>query len=308
MILNTGNRTDIPAFYSQWFYNRIANGSVMVRNPYNPQRITRYSLSPDTVDLICFCTKNPKPMLKDIHRLNAFRQLWYVTITPYGKDIEPGVSDKHEILQSFQQLSVHTGSKNIIWRYDPIFLNEKYTIDYHLRAFQTMAETLRGYTDCVVISFIDLYEKTKKNFPSVQPVPTNVQRLLTTEIVRIAQKNGMTVKPCLEDPSLSELGADCSGCMNQQVLETAVGQELIIPNHKKPRQGCSCVLSDDIGAYNTCAHLCKYCYANYSPKRVRENRKQHNVDSPLLIGTIREEDVIVDAVQKSWLNPQLTLF
>ena len=91
MIINTGMRTDIPAFYSQWFMNRIQAGYVLVRNPYRPDWITRYELSPDVVDCIAFCTKNPEPMLKHLDRLKNYHQYWFVTITPYGRDIEPNV-------------------------------------------------------------------------------------------------------------------------------------------------------------------------------------------------------------------------
>ena len=136
MILNTGSRTDIPAFYSTWFYNRIKEGYVCTRNPYNPKQVRRYQINPDVVDILSFCTKNPAPMLERIHELDAFRQFWFVTLTPYGKDIEPNVPDKHLIITEIQQLSQMAGKQAVGWRYDPIFINQRYSIDYHLRAFQ----------------------------------------------------------------------------------------------------------------------------------------------------------------------------
>ncbi len=139
MILQTGMRTDIPAFYSQWFINRIKAGYVLVRNPYNPSSVTRYEINPDVVDLIAFCTKNPAPMLKYMDVLKPYGQYWFVTITPYGKEIEPNVPDKRQVLEDFKTLSKFVGVDSIGWRYDPIFINDKYSIDFHIETFEQMA-------------------------------------------------------------------------------------------------------------------------------------------------------------------------
>lgn len=147
LILNTGNRTDITAYYSEWFFNRIIAGSVMVRNPFNPKLVIKYDLSPSTIDVICFCTKNPIPMLKRIEELKDFNQFWFVTITPYGKDIEPNVPNKYLVIESFKKISKIVGPNSVGWRYDAIFINEKYTIEYHIRAFEKMAKEMSGYTN-----------------------------------------------------------------------------------------------------------------------------------------------------------------
>ena len=165
MILNTGNRTDIPAFFSDWFFNRIQEGFVCVRNPYFPHQVTKYILDPQVIDIICFCTKNPKPMLSRLDLIKDYKQFWFVTITPYNQTIEPYVPNKNEIIRSFIELSKKIGSRCIGWRYDPIFLNDYYTVEYHLRIFEKMCQKLTGYTHQCVISFIDLYQKTKKNTP-----------------------------------------------------------------------------------------------------------------------------------------------
>ena len=124
MILQTGFRTDIPAFYSEWFANRLRAGYVLVRNPYNPQAVTRYELNPDMVDLIGFCTKNPAPMLPKMDLLRSYGQYWFVTITPYGPEIEPHVPPKETVLCDFVALSEIVGPDSIGWRYDPIFLSD----------------------------------------------------------------------------------------------------------------------------------------------------------------------------------------
>lgn len=307
MILNTGQRTDIPAFYAEWFANRLRAGFVCVRNPYDPRQVSRYCLDPSVVDVIGFCTKNPAPMFPYRDLLRNYGQYWFVTITPYGRDIEPNVPDKHRLLEDFKRLSDTVGINAVGWRYDPIFLSERYTMDYHRRAFAQMASALDGYTKTVVISFIDLYPKVRKNFPEAQEV-TGEQRLtLGREIIEIASSHGMTVKPCAEGDELAAYGADCGGCMRLGDYEKAIGKRLNAPKRKGARAACACWLACDIGAYNTCRHLCKYCYANAEPAKVMAQSRLHDPRSPFLIGNYREGDKIHDVPQKSWIDGQLSL-
>ena len=307
MIINTGQRTDIPAFYSTWFANRLRAGFVLVRNPYNPQSVTRYRLSPDVVDVIGFCTKNPAPMLPYMPLLKPYHQFWYVTITPYGREIEPYAPSKKAVLESFRRLSGMVGADCIGWRYDPILLSDAYPAERHLKAFEYMAGALCGYTHTVVISFIDLYEKTRQNFPEVQPVSRKDRLTLGEALVRIAGKYGMTVRPCAEGDELAAFGADCSGCMTVAMYEQAIGQHLKVPAYAPARRQCACYLGGDIGAYNSCGHLCRYCYANGDPATVRKVMAQHDPESPLLIGHLMPGDQVHEAVQESWLDPQLML-
>ena len=180
MILNTGSRTDIPAYYSDWFYERVRAGEVLVRNPYYPTQITRYRLDPAVVDALVFCTKNPLPMLKRLPLLDAFTMFWFVTITPYGREIEPHVPDKNLIAEAFCRLSESVGRERVSFRYDPIFLNETYTVQHHVENFGELAEKLSGYTGQCVVSFIDLYEKTRRNFPDARSVGKEAQAGLYT--------------------------------------------------------------------------------------------------------------------------------
>lgn len=309
MILNTGSRTDIPAYYSEWFYNRIKEGCVLVRNPYYPEQVSRYRLTPDVVDVICFCTKNPEPMIKRLEELRNFRQLWYVTVTPYGKEIEPGVPEKTVIMDSFKRLSDIAGIKAVSWRYDPIFITEKYSLDFHLESFERMAENLQGYVDNCVISFIDLYEKTKRNFPDVREVRREEQEIIGREFVKTGKKYGILIRSCCEGTLLEKYGVDTSGCMTKEVIERAAGCPLAVPKSKKPaREMCSCLLGNDIGMYNTCGHGCIYCYANYDSETVMRNRKLHDPASPFLIGGFKKEDKIKDVKQESYIDGQLSLY
>ncbi len=307
MIINTGQRTDIPAFYAEWFANRLKAGFVCVRNPYNPDQVSRYRLDPSVVDAIGFCTKNPAPMFPYMDLLKDYGQYWFVTITPYGRDIEPNVPDKHRLLEDFRRLSDTVGRNAVGWRYDPIFLSERYTMEYHLRAFEKMAESLDGYTDTVVISFIDLYPKVRRNYPEAREVPREQRLMLGREIIGIASAHGMTVKPCAEGDELAAYGADCGGCMRIGDYEKAIGRRLNSPRKKGARAECAFYLSCDIGAYDSCRHLCRYCYANADPSRVLANSRLHDPESPFLIGGYREGDVIHDVPQESWIDGQTDL-
>ena len=229
MIINTGQRTDIPAFYSRWFMNRLRAGYILVRNPYNPQSVTRYTLSPNIVDVIGFCTKNPAPMLPHLQELKPYGQYWFVTITPYGKEIEPHVPDKDQVIASFQKLSEVMGIHSIGWRYDPIFLTERYSLAFHLEAFEKMTAALCGYTHTAVISFIDLYEKTRRNFPEAQSVSAKDRITLGKAFAEIGRKYGMTIRACAEGNDLAPYGIDCSGCMTIPVYEKAIGCNLKVP-------------------------------------------------------------------------------
>ncbi len=308
MILHTGLRTDIPAFYSEWFANRLKEGYAMVRNPYNPIQVTKYQISPEVVDLISFCTKNPAPFLQYLDLLKDYGQYWFVTITPYGKEIEPNVPEKEKVMEAFKILSKEVGIHSIAWRYDPIFISDTYTVQYHIKEFERMASTLSGYTNTCVISFIDLYQKVLRNFPEVREVKKEERIELAKEFVRIGNQYGMIIKSCAEGTELNAYGVDCSGCMTVSVYEKAIGCSLIVPKVKGARTGCGCMLGCDIGAYNTCGHMCKYCYANYDAKTVMENMQNHNPASPLLLGQLRETDIIHTAKQESFRDMQLNLW
>lgn len=309
MIIQTGMRTDIPAFYSEWLVNRIKEGFVLVRNPYNISQVTRYSLSPEVVDMIVFCTKNPAPMLEYMDYLKPYGQYWFVTITPYGKDIEPNVPDILKVMEDFKRLSDSVGVDSMGWRYDPVFVDAEHSVEWHRAQFEDMAKKLSGYTKTCVISFIDIYKKVAHNFPEVKEVYQKDQIALGKAFIEIADRYGMTIKPCAEGNELEPYGADCSGCMTVKTYENALHAYLDVPKRgKNQRNGeCACLLGTDIGAYDTCGHLCRYCYANTNPVIVKENMKKHNPKSPFLTGGSLPGDVIHEAVQKSWVDRQLRL-
>lgn len=309
MILNTGCRTDIPAYYSNWFYNRVKEGYALTRNPYRPEQVLKYRLDPSVVDVLCFCTKNPQPMLLWLSELSRFRQFWFVTLTPYGKEIEPNVPNKKAVLESIRQLSTVVGAKAAGWRYDPVFITEKYSVAYHLQAFEKIAAALQNNVNSCVVSFLDLYEKTRRNFPAARAVTEQEQRYLIEWFAKIGAKYGIPIRTCCENAALAQYDVDVSGCMTKEVLEAATGCRLAVPKRKKlPRTQCNCLLGADIGMYNTCPHGCVYCYANYDRKTVEQNAKQHNPDSPFLIGDFRVGNKIVEVRQESYIDRHLTPF
>lgn len=278
-----------------------------MRNPYNTVSVTKYSLSPEVVDLISFCTKNPAPMLPYMDLLKPYGQYWFVTITPYGREIEPNVPLKEQVMEDFKRLSDIVGVDSVGWRYDPIFITKDYTVERHLRDFESMAKNLAGYTHTCVISFIDLYQKVLRNFPEVKAVGSQERIQIGKAFAEIGRKYNMTIKACAEGDELAPYGVDCKGCMTLETFEAALHRTLQAPRWKPSREECACFLGNDIGAYHTCGHLCKYCYANYDEATVKHNMGMHDPESPFLLGDLRPEDQVHEAKQESWVDGQLRL-
>ena len=307
MIFNISGRTDIVAFYSDCLFQRIKEGYVYVRNPYYSTQITKYLINEDVVDCFIFCTKNPRPILSRLDKLKPYPSFFYVTITPYGRDIEPYVPDYHNVISDIQKLSSQLGKQAIGIRYDPIFINQEYTIEKHLYYFEDILSQLQGYVHHCVISFIDLYQKTKRNFPGIQEVPLFWQQQLVKAFVQIAKKYQFQIQMCAEPYDFSEYGVLSQSCLNARILKDITGYDFISVSSQPLRQHCHCYPSRDIGEYNTCPHGCLYCYANENKQKVMENYQLHDPLSPLLIGDVHEDDIIKQAKQKSYKNRQLSL-
>jgi len=300
MIISASRRTDIPAYYSEWFANRIEAGFVLVRNPRNPRQVSKISLSPDIIDGIVFWTKNPANMMKHLPELSDYMYYFQFTLTPYGKDIEPNLPSKtNEVLQTFKQLSAIIGKERVIWRYDPILINEKYTVDYHLHAFETMAKELKSSTKKVIISFIDThYRNVKSNLGALglKDFEDEQKVELAKKLVAIAACYGLAIESCSSKIDLQPFGIKPSRCIDYKLFEELSGCELKASKDKNQRAECGCMASIDIGVYNTCLHGCKYCYANYNQGIVARNYELHGALSPLLIGDVADEDKVADRV------------
>ena len=275
MIISASRRTDIPAYYSRWFFRRLEEGFVCVRNPVIFHQVSRVSLSPEVVDGIVFWTKNPIPMLDSLHLLNDYPFYFQFTLTAYGHDLEPGVPSKNNtIIPAFQELSRRIGPERVIWRYDPILLTPKYTTDYHVRYFEKLARRLSGYTTKCIISFVDLYRHLGQQF---QPLGTAEIIELAGRLSDIARKYDLTLETCAESLDLSQFGIFHGHCVDAGLLEQLSGQPLSLSKDKNQRAACGCMASIDIGMYDSCANGCKYCYANHAPAAVRRNLRQHRI-------------------------------
>ncbi len=290
MILNVSGRTDIVAFYSKWFMNRYKEGFVDVRNPFNPKLISRIYF--EDVDLILFCTKNPLPIINDLKKIKK-PIIFHVTLTPYKNDIEPNVPSKTEIIKGIKKISEIVGIDNLVVRYDPIFLSEKYNIDYHIKAFDKLCGLLNGYVHKIIVSFIDDYKNVRKNEKTLnfKLFTERDYELIGKNFSKSAKKNNMTVQTCFEDRNLSEYGFIVGECLSHELAYILTGKKYKNWKSRK-EQKCKCVQMVDIGAYNSCKHFCKYCYANYDEQKVNYNYLKHSDNSSLLIGNIEEDDVI----------------
>jgi len=290
MILNVSGRTDIVAFYSEWFINRYRAGYLDVRNPFNKNLVSRIYF--DNVDSIFFCTKNPKPILKYLGEIKK-PIIFHVTLTPYKEDIEPNVPNKKDLIETIKQLSKLIGKDNLTIRYDPIFLSERYTLEYHKKMFQRLCTSLEGYAEKILISFIDDYKNVKNNMKVIRKrafTEKDYQEIGTT-FAKIAHNHGFIIHTCFEDKNLLEYGFDKGECLSHELAYILTGKKYKSSNVRKGKK-CSCVEMADIGVYNSCKHFCKYCYANFDEKKVIENIRLHNKDSSLLIGELTEEDTI----------------
>jgi hypothetical protein len=252
----------------------------------NGQQIRRIDLSRKSVDAIVFWSKNPKPMLDRLHLLDGYPFYFQFTLNGYAEDIETGLPRKWELLDTFKALSDKTGPERVLWRYDPILLNDTYTIDYHGENFGLLAGRLKGCTEKVTISFIDLYSKIMKNIngKNIREIDFENKHKIAKNLSGIAKENGMVVDTCAEDIDLSMYNITHASCIDDKLIERISGCPLAVKKDKSQRLECGCVASVDIGAYNSCLNGCIYCYANYSRSSVEENCKQHNPSSPLLIG------------------------
>lgn len=290
MILMVSGRTDIVAFYSDWFMNRLDAGYIDVRNPFNQKMVSRINI--DDVDLIFFCTKNPIPILEKIDKINK-PVYFHVTLTGYNKDIEPNVPDKKEIIEAIKKLSNKIGKDNIAIRYDPILLNEKYTVDYHIKAFEKICTLLEGHISKILTSFIDDYKNVRNNMASLRyrDFTEEDYERIGLNFSRIAEEHGLYVHTCFEERDLTEYGFIKDDCLSKELAYKLTGKKF--PKWKARKGGkCNCVEMVDIGVYNTCSHFCKYCYANYDEKKVKENKLKHNPNSSLLIGELEKDDII----------------
>lgn len=286
-IISASRRTDVPAFFGEWFMRRLQEGYVVVRNPMNHRHIRRVELAPDKVSGIVFWTKNPKPFLKYLPQLDAMGYVYYFqfTLNPYSKEIEGGLPALTERVETFQHLAERLGPKRVVWRYDPIILGSGLTVEWHMAQYSSLAQKLQGCTERCVISFLDFYTKTLRSTRhlGLRPITSDEMHACGRFIGDVAKAHGIAVYACCEAVDLTAYAISRASCIDADLIAEIAGVPVEAPRDQGQRPGCGCASSIDVGVYNTCLHQCAYCYANTSAKAVRENARRHDPNSPLLI-------------------------
>ena len=280
MIISASRRTDIPAFYWEWFQKRLQEQYVLVRNPLNLHQVSRISLRPEVVDGLVFWTKNPEPMLKQLSVLDAYAYYFQFTLNAYAADVEAALPPLAVRIEIFRQLAQKIGAERMIWRYDPILLSARYDLQYHAAVFEELAAQLADSTKKCIISFLDYYPKIKA---------------------------GLQLETCAEAIELADLGIGHASCIDAELLGRVGGCRLDTVKDKNQRGECGCAASIDIGAYNTCLHGCIYCYANDSLRQLQQITAG-NSSSPLLCSELEPADKVTERNLRALRSLQAELF
>ena len=294
MIISASRRTDIPAFYSEWFVRRVQAGYCEVPNPVNPRQIARISLLPQDVDAVVFWTRSPMPLLSRLSELDALGLHYYFqfTLCGYGPPIEGCNPPTASSIEAFKRLSSRVGAGRVIWRYDPIVFSEATTIDFHLRNFEFLSTALKGCTRRCVVSIWDNYRKLASRLEALgeqgihfrQPAQAELDRLMP-RLAEVCAANAMEIVSCAEEVDLERFGVRRGKCVDDELIQRLFGHEVCHKKDGAQRPACGCVESRDIGMYNTCSFGCSYCYATTSFSAAAANRRSHNPDAVSLLST-----------------------
>lgn len=293
IIISASRRTDLPAFFSRWFIQRIREGYCTVANPFNPNQVSRVSLLPGDVDVIVFWTKDPRPLIPYLAEIDerGYRYYFQFTLNGYGEVWEPQAPPLEVAIAAFRELDRIVGPERVIWRYDPIVISNVTDEEYHIQRFAWIAAQLAASTARVVVSVVDDYRQTVSQFKRLARQGIEVKTGISTpglanllrELVRIAFQHGLEIKSCGEGLDWVPYGVLPGGCIDADYIRRVFGLDLHLPKDKGQRPECGCVQSKDIGAYGTCRHGCVYCYAG-SLTTAQRNRARHHWDSPGILG------------------------
>jgi DNA repair photolyase len=296
MIISASRRTDIPAFYSDWFFKRIQEGFVLVRNPMNPHQVSRVPLNRDAVDCIVFWTKNPESMLPKLNLLDGYPFYFQFTVNSYDKGFEPGVPGQSTIVDTFKRLSDVLGPERVIWRYDPVILTETNDVSCHERNFEVLAGKLHDYTSKCIFSFVDYYKKVDRSFREngITELDEEKKKELAARFSVIIGNYGLKLETCAEEIDLTDLDIRHACCIDPELIEKLSGMRIKAGKDRNQRKACGCCPSVDIGTYNTCLHGCAYCYANHNPESLKRNCMSYDPDSLLLCSKLTNEDKVTE--------------
>lgn len=295
MIISASRRTDIPAFYTEWFMNRIRAGFCSVSNPFNRNQVSRVSLLPESVDVIVFWTRNPRPLfpyLKDLDNL-GYRYFFQYTLIDNPREIDPNSPNTEYSVRTFQELSQSIGPDKVIWRYDPIVLSDVTSIAYHRDHYSRLASNLAGFSRRSVISIMDVYPKASKRLRNLAENGVDLLgqssihlaiREFVPQLVDTAIENGYEIFSCSETIDLSGFGVLPGKCVDDDYIQKVFAINVASKKDPSQRRECGCVVSKDIGAYDTCLFGCSYCYATSSFEHAKRQHDEHNPASPSLVG------------------------
>lgn len=308
MLINVGLRTDIVWFYSDWLFNRFREGYVYSRNPLFTNKVTSYQLSPDKVDAVLFCSKNYEPALPRLHEItNRFRTLFHFTLNGYGHDIEPAVPSVSERLETLKELSKLVGKQRLFWRYDPILVTPRYPPRWHDAMFDYLAEQIAPYVSGCIVNFVDVFIKLSSRIPEIVRLTGEDKRHILLPIADAAERHNLPVRCCAMG---IDYGIPRHGCITLEDISRANGCRFRDIKHVGNQRKCQCIISRDIGWYDSCPGGCRYCNANHTGD-VQENFERHDPHSPLLIGSFLPTDSLFFSPQESFLignDRQISLF
>ena len=300
MILSASRRTDIPAFYGEWFVNRLEEGFALVRNPLNANMVSKLLLRPQYVECIVFWTKNAIDFVKYLPKIDrlGFKYYFQYTVTSYSKDIEPNVPEKKNIIENFIELSKKIGKEKVIWRYDPILLSGKYDLDYHKKWFKRLCETLSPYTEKCVISFLDDYSFLRSNLNSLEINDLTERNMfeIASELSKIARLYNLPLTTCCEKIDLDMLKIQHNKCVDGDLIERITRLKINKRKDSGQRPLCGCIESREIGSFNTCRHKCAYCYARRG--RDRSFMDLYDPYSPMLCDKLNGDEKITEVKPK----------
>ncbi len=294
-IVSASRRTDIPAHYSQWFFNRIDAGWCLVPNPMNRSQIRRVDLTPEAVGAFVFWSKNPQPLADKLHFLDerGFDYAFLFTLNDYPGWLEPNVPPLERRVAAFKRIAGEIGAERVIWRYDPIVFTDKTDVDYHKRAFERLIEQLSGGVRRVIISFMDPYRHVIKRLNRQKPAGESIippedtldsVYNLSRFMGRLCKASGVEIQSCAEKFDLQSCGINPGSCIDGALLSRLFDKSFPISKDRSQRSKCLCSPSVDIGMYDSCPNLCSYCYAIRSDKVYQRNLSSIRSDSVVLCG------------------------
>jgi hypothetical protein len=293
MIVSASRRTDIPAFYAEWMVRRLREGYCTVANPYNRDQVARISLKPEDVETIVFWTRNPRPLMPYLDELDSrgYRYYFQFTILGYPRELDPKVPPADTAVEAIRELAERLGPRRVIWRYDPVVFTGITPPAFHEENFRRLAESLKGHTRRVVVSIVDMYRKIEKRLRKLEGSPAAMRpcdagdfETLMRALAGVALQNGMEIVSCAEETNLRPFGILPGKCVDDRVIAEAFGIKVLATKDPAQRKACGCVVSRDVGMYESCLFGCQYCYATKNFDQARLNFESHDPSSPSLLG------------------------